>query len=248
MKTNMKMRLLWIGSVILIVQTAAVHATDVTLSENFEDGEYTSKPTWTVANPAGGSTVISDPIRSGNLILSLHGTDTAHHRLETNVSVPWAGFELGFEFAAQTQEYSAKWVVVGDDFHINVRLTTGPSSPTTRFQMFNSSTGATYSETSVPNNQAPLDDWWTVRVFHDIGLNVIRGEIHAVSDDSLLTEMEFVPPTELANVAPITELRVACQETPGQYTDNITLGTVPEPATLTLVALGGLALVRRRRR
>jgi len=69
------------------------------LLEDFEDGDFTSDPEWTIFNPGYGTlTVTADPVRQGNLVLQGNGGEQGGHGLRTPISVAYSGFEASMEF------------------------------------------------------------------------------------------------------------------------------------------------------
>ena len=88
----------------------------------------------------------------------------------------------------------------------------------------------------------PIDEWVRLSFWHDPIADLVMGEVRLVSDGSLVVSSSFTP-TIIDTPEPIAWVLTGGQEQEWQYLDNVSI--TPEPATLSLLALGGMALRRR---
>jgi hypothetical protein len=71
----------------------------------------------------------------------------------------------------------------------------------------------------------------------------------AVGNIDFLLEGEFTPSGTLGGLAPsIAEMRISLNQTGGSVNWTATMAMIPEPATMSLLGLGALAIIRKRRR
>lgn len=208
------------------------------LFDDFEDGDYTSNPPWTVVQAAGNAMVVPDLIRPDNLALQAYGSDTAQHKLRTPVDLPRPDFDLSYEF-----------LFTGNPFDITIFLEgPDPDIDVVSFQLFGdggpglnqrvSAGGATWNMgSSIP----PIVDWWLVHLWHDSVLQVVNYELTGSSQLS-----GYFAPVDLSTGPDFASVCLGFQEIPLQYLDTVHLTTVPEPCAILLASIPLVRLSRRR--
>jgi len=232
--------------VMLIAVLAVCECASANLYDGFEDGDTTSSPPWTVTNPAGTHSVVSDPFRTDNLVLEAIGTRTAHRELYTPLYMPTSGFYFEAEYAVSSSadEFSLILALDGEsDFLLRTWIkSTAPSSGHTGWLLaqnpHNSSEWLVqdpdYSE--IPDQ--PLDEWWKIALWNEPTTEIVTGEIRKVSDNSLVWTRTVSLPSISSNEY-IYGARLAIEEVTGsQYLDNVALRVVPTPSAILLGSIG----------
>ena len=212
------------------------------LIDDFEDGDYSSNPTWAVVNVAGDAAVVSDPIRTDNLVLSGSGSDTDQHRLRTVIDHPRADFDLRLEFYGQAGPFDITVALEGDDPGSDAllwRVTGNPGSVMSSFDYHG------WSISSALLAFPPGDGWWSMRLWSDSAGQALYVRINTGGPTINFSSSASV--FGFAGAPPFSSLSVSFAGTPIQHVDNIYLSTVPEPASV-LLSVGLLATVLRMRR
>ena len=62
-------------------------------------------PTWNLANPVGADSIISDPVRTNNLVLDMFGTSSAHRSLVSDVDISFNDFYFEAEYMSSTASF-----------------------------------------------------------------------------------------------------------------------------------------------
>jgi len=230
-------------------------AVAVGVYDGFEYGNTTVNPAWFDASPGYGENggIVVDPVRPNNLVWKARAaasTPGAHCMIGTTGFVPiaWQGFRSSVEILRTAAGLSGSLAVGNSVFQ---GLDEG-------FQVsFNSDGAFSLSEAHrsppmwvdhplpMPWNisQVPANQWLQVSMWHDPISGLIKADLRRLSDGYVYVQNSFTP-TRLGGESPISDLDITAGSQSWNYLDNPTL--TPEPGTLLLVALGGLAAMRRR--
>lgn len=212
------------------------------LIETFQDGDYTHSPAWFVSNVPGDEDVRVDQMDVSNLALAMHGTNTAHHRLATEVTTSWEGFQFSVDFRADG--------VHNTDF----QLLTNDNQPSLTVQWTRSITdnylilrngGIEIATMAFDLNST--DNWTTLSLWHDSNTDLVSVRVSDASSGIVLGSSTVSVGFDLSSAGDIGLVSHGAEETPWQYFDNVQLTTVPAPGSLTGFALFCGCLLNRRR-
>lgn len=213
--------------------------------EDFEDGNYTANPSWTLYNSVGDDEILPDPVRGGNTVLAMKGSYYSHRAIQTSVSVRLRDFYFEADFMASQ-----------NSFHPIFSLNIGGERLRTRLLVSGDNTSWAIVENAYneadwariePNpsiiNSQPINEWWNMKLWYDIEAEQVVGEVHRLSDNFLLCSKTSAI-SELNPESIIDTFVIEAEKPYWQYFDNVQL--VPEPATILLLSLGGLVLRRKK--
>ncbi len=224
--------------------------------ENFEDGDYTNNPAWWVDLDMGADEISNDPVRQDNLVWKAYATETGHRVLKTNVSgIPWDTFDVSLEYMASTSgNFHGIWkletegAIDGITFGLwyDPKKSPGFSDYAHLWIHDYGLTEYLWTYTLIPIGNIPRDQWLKLHSWYDVSAELVRVEARILETDVLLGQVSRQSVLDLSEMGEVDVLGIDIGETNWQYMDNINL--TPEPATLALLLLGGLALLRGRRR
>jgi len=224
--------------------TSVVHAVPV-FEESFEDGNYSSDPAWSYAAYTTSSFVgvAPDPLDASNLALRVHGTDTGHRGLTTSdVNIPSAGLDWTFRVMGNQYRMDMRNILRSDaGTAIEVWLQMKPTRSYTLFRFGAPGYDAKDNQLAV-RGSFPNSEWWDVHVWYDSSGNRLNATV--ADHTGILSEHSYQPLFDWAGAGTFNKMTVVAQETVWQWTDDIMVQSIPEPATLFMLALGGLVALR----
>jgi hypothetical protein len=235
--------------VVGLIVAATATSVRAGLIDDFEDGDITQNPAWTVVYPAGAASVVMDPLRPGNHVLQAYGSDGAHRILSTPVNQGWQGFAFQVEFmATNSGNYGPAFVASSDTYNLGTRFPIATTDPFANGHWYIADNAVNSPEwwahdTNPPAFVIPAWQWLRIGIAHDPMDGLIHGSIFRVSDGALLAQRTYNPSIPVPT-SQITSFVLGIEETSLQYVDNIYL--TPEPASAFLV-LTILAAMRSRR-
>jgi len=236
---------MWKQGVILLMFTLVLALSNVleaAFFDDFEDGDYTDNPTWTIGSTRQPYPSVGvDPVRPNNLVAQTNIDSTSLITvLET--PQPWLGFDYKEEYFAQSLISNSIVQLQSPGYTIFWKTYFNGANKLSGFFVEEMGTGIKHEHaiTAIPN-----DEWWVLHISHNINTNLMIVD-YSLLDGTVLTEVSFEPSVDLGSISDIESVAIVGGLLAPQYFDNITL--VPEPCTLSLLALGGLSLIKRRSR
>lgn len=243
-----------IGGVSLLLLTVPTSVL-ASLVDDFEDGDYTTDPTWTVnpETPFGDTQVVTDPLRPPNLVLAGYGTETGHRLLETPLSpTPWANFGVAAEMLTLNGDVSlavgVSWGVAGDlpdpYYSFGFRIQREPGWTTTLLHAREYYGDRTiFVDYEAYFDEDPTGSWWHFHAWYDQPSQLVRMEVRSADDASLIFDHAFAPFSDPTTWPSFDHAIIGFEETSWSYLDNIWV--IPEPSTVLLLVVGALLPLRR---
>lgn len=247
--------LLKLGSAMLLVAAVLGPPARADLYDDFEDGNWTSNPTWFDMNGAHGQDggIVSDPIRPSNLVWKATGTGGAHQHIATTDFTPmtWETFRCSVEVLNVNGFFNASLCVrdvmpippLGEGFAVG-GSNNYDGSGLGYFWLGEANSG---SMVPVQRNwnvsQVAPNEWLQFNLWYDANSGLVKGDLRRLSDGYVLAE-DSLDPASFGSL-PLAHLEISAGSPSWNYLDNPTL--VPEPASLSLFLLGILHLVGFRR-
>ncbi len=261
LRRNPVIRTQMMGMAILVVAFSMAPAR-ADLFDGFEDGDWTANPAWVDSNPGYGvdGGVVADPVRPNNLVWKAMGTASGADRAIATTDfapMPWMGFHASVEAYRSGGSYSADfavadttleewWTGTGEGFQVAFNDNHNPTGlDRLAISELSSSGWTTHPVQTWDSSAAPTDEWLRANLWHDTQSGLIRANLERVSDGHIYVETSILPTSFGDGPLSFVNLGAAGGGLYWNHLDNPTV--VPEPATLTLLALGGLAVLRRRR-
>ena len=230
----------------------------ITVQDNFNDGDFTNNPTWAhggvawnVQDTWGTYTYDSNFIRpygagSGTAVL-VTGSGTLVDKWELEFDVQWGLGKDNFYMEVRNDSYQGYGVQWNEDDTIRIFRR---SSSTVRSTLASS----TLAQSTLAHGVA-ANPFYTVKLIREdrmIDGDDTNDNICLYVDDSLLCSFnERDDSLGEFDASTATKLfwydTFASSTAQTKFLDNVTLSTIPEPATMTLLLLGLPFALRRRR-
>ena len=229
------------------------------LLDDFEDGDYTANPAWQIvqALAGGDAAVVADPFDPQNQVIAGHNDPALldHYIMETTQvdAVGLTGLELRSKvLLPDVDSNGGVRYQVGNDSTI-LGMTTAYLADDWYLSIVCNS-----FHSSVPLDHSYLGQWWNMRFWVDSENQLLIVEAHLNVDNTLVSHFEL----DYTFSQVPQQLRPSMPDLSGStskaellfygggnwvYADNLEINYIPEPCTLSLLALGGLTLARKRK-
>lgn len=216
-------RVKFVYSVVTCFVLAAVSPVPASLLDDFEDGDYTTDPVWTLYNQQGDANIVADPIRPDNLVVAMFGSLEGQHTLQTDMAAPFYGFDVSADvLISDSSCYPTvqlrNWATITT---IGVGIYPDHVPPQLMIYEDNRHWGGVETSHWVDISALPLNTWLRLRLWHDPAAGLLRAEIRLVSDGSLLAEHSAIPTLDILNIPPISVAYIGAARQPLTYIDNI---------------------------
>lgn len=219
-----------------IIASVAARASVI---EDFEDGDYTSNPTWQLEIDQGASFVGDDPVRPNNLTYHAHGTSGGNRSIYTDVGddVTFTAFRVSFDFLATDAGFHPQWNLATENraFDIGAGLWRDPSWDVIRLYPAEGGERIISQSVTLDLDQFLLNSWYQISTTYVPSSGNVVTELRQLEGNLLIAQLIYAPVSDLHEAGSPSALWLGTEETQWQMFDNIVL--TPEPATLSLIVV-----------
>ncbi len=221
------------------------------------------------ASSANAATIISSNFDGNTGAAALAGVANNTSGAGNTLTVTWSGLEGGSGSVLQSISPAGGFAIVSNganaysnnnvayiNYNLNLADKAAPRgysftfTPTVAYNLTQLTVGAGHTNNSATDNQSFLSDL-TVSISGGVFSNTKNVDYSVAADPTILTQNYDLTGKSLsANTTYTITVTSANLNGTGAYMvyDGITLTGVPEPSSAALLGLGGLALLRRRRK
>ncbi len=222
---------LFIVSVLAVSQASAGPLPNVVLYDNFDDGNYDG---WSVTDPRGISTPAAPtivPVSGGGYAVAANGFGEA--MIFHPISVSSTPFRV--EMRARSTRVTEVWMCHGADFY--QMMDYGENHVVRVAKQIEGVGDTAFLWQTIANPH----DWHTFQFSRDV-----QGWWSLNMDDGALVVDDFAQDTEFTSFDGVAFMLRPFGGNETSAIDWVRV-SIPEPATLSLLAVGGLAILRKRR-